>query len=445
MEPSLNSPHLVAKAGPRARIAVVGSGAAGLAAAWRLAKRHDVHLFEADDRLGGHAHTVDLNLDSGHLPVDTGFIVFNEINYPSLTRMFDALGVATQESQMSFSVSIDDGRLEYSGRWPGGLFAQKRNFISPAYWRMLGDIRRFYARAADDLATLESGKVTVNDYIANAGFSPAFRDRHLLPMVGAIWSLPTESAGNMPAAAVIRFFRAHGLLKLRHRPQWRTVTGGSRQYVRRLIDDFGGAVHQGRPVREIVPNGSGVDLAVDGDGVLNFDAVVIAAHGDQALRLLKSPTESQGQALGAFRYSTNTVVLHSDVRLMPQRRSAWAAWNFIESAGCQGVSYWMNCLQALPTEVPVVVTLNPPVAPDPRLTYGQYTYEHPIFDQVAIDAQARLEGIQGQGGVWFCGSYFGYGFHEDAFSSGLRVAESLNEVLTGEGVRAKKGKGLVDV
>ncbi len=443
MEPSINPPLLVQREGSRRRIAVIGSGAAGLAAAWSLAKRHDVHLFEADDRLGGHAHTVDLNLDGGQIPVDTGFIVFNEINYPSLTQMFDALGIVTQKSQMSFSVSVENGRFEYSGRWPGGLLAQKRNLISPTYWRMLADIRRFYARAADDLAALERGKTTLDDYIADVGFASVFRDCHLLPMVGAIWSLPTEAAGTMPAAAVVRFFRAHGLLHLRNRPQWRTVTGGSRQYVRRLIDDFGGTLHQARPVKDIVPNGAGVALAVAGEGILNFDAVVIAAHGDQALKLLKSPDESQARVLGAFRYSTNTVVLHSDVRLMPHRRSAWAAWNFIETGGRQGISYWMNCLQALPTGIPILVTLNPPVAPDPCLIHGRYTYEHPIFDQDAIDAQGCLDGIQGKGNVWFCGSYFGYGFHEDAFASGLRTAARLHAGLSGERDQAQQHKGFL--
>ncbi len=445
MEPRINPPKFFRHTGGHRRIAVIGSGAAGLAVAWALAKQHDVHLFEADDRLGGHAHTVDIDVDGARIPVDTGFIVFNEVNYPSLTQMFDALGIVTQKSEMSFSVSVDRGRFEYSGRWPGGILAQKRNLVSPTYWRMLSDIRRFYARAAGDLVALEGGKVSLDDYIAEAGFSPVFRDRHLFPMVGAIWSLPTEGAGNMPAAAVIRFFRAHGLLHLRHRPQWRTVTGGSRRYVERLIDDFGGTVHQGRPVREVVSNGAGVVLSVERDGVLNFDEVVIAAHGDQALRLLKSPAESRSRVLGAFRYSANTVVLHSDLRLMPYRHSAWAAWNFIEVGGRQGISYWMNCLQGLPTEVPILVTLNPPIEPDPSLTYGRYAYDHPIFDQGALDAQAQLDGVQGRDGIWFCGSYFGHGFHEDAFASGLRTAASLNAHLMEEGAQAQKSTGEVDV
>ena len=416
-----------------ARIAVIGSGAAGLAAAWSLARTHDVHLFEAEDRSGGHAHTVDIEVDGKRLAVDTGFIVFNDVNYPSLTAMFETLGVATQKSDMSFSVSADAGRFEYSGHWPGGLFAQKRNLLSPSYWRMLGDIRRFYAAAAGDLPGLEAGKVSLNDYIARSGFSPVFRDRHLLPMVGAIWSLPTDGAGEMPAAAVIRFFRAHGLLRLRRRPQWRTVTGGSRRYVARLLEDFGGTLHLGCPVTAVARDGGGVSLSVDGGGGGHFDHVVIAAHGDQALALVKGASATESRLLGAFRYSTNRVVLHGDARLMPRRRAAWAAWNFIEAAGRQGVSYWMNLLQGLPTPHPVLVTLNPPVDPDPDLIYGDYVYSHPVFDQGAIDAQVELDTIQGNGGLWFCGSYCGYGFHEDAFASGLRVAENLAASLVEEG------------
>jgi predicted NAD/FAD-binding protein len=408
-------------------IAVVGSGAAGLAAAWSLSKGHEVHLFESEKRLGGHAHTVDLDLGGDLIPVDTGFIVFNDVNYPSLIAAFDALGVATEESNMSFSVSADDGRFEYAGRWPGGLLAQKRNLISPVYWAMLRDIRRFYAEAAGDLPGLEDAQVTLSDYLDARGFSRGFRDRHLFPMVAAIWSLPTEGAETMPAAAVIRFFKAHGLLRLRHRPQWRTVTGGSRNYVKRLIGDFDGTVHSENAVKAVIGDDEGVTLSIEGIGPQRFDDVVVATHGDQALNLLITPSKLESRTLGAFKYSSNRVVLHGDHKLMPRRKSAWASWNFIETAhGRQGVTYWMNLLQNLPTKQPVFVTLNPPRETDSARTYRTFNYAHPIFDQRAISAQSELQAIQGRNHTWFCGSYFGYGFHEDAFASGLRAAEQLD-------------------
>jgi predicted NAD/FAD-binding protein len=414
----------------RQAIAVVGSGAAGLAAAWSLAKDHEVDLFESDKRLGGHAHTVDLNLDGANIPVDTGFIVFNDVNYPSLTAVFDALGVATEESNMSFSVSADDGRFEYSGRWPGGLLAQKRNLMSPAFWFMLRDVRRFYARAADDLPEIEEAQITLKDYLDARGFGRGFRDRYLFPMVAAIWSLPTEGAEGMPAAAVIRFFKAHGLLRLRHRPQWRTVTGGSRNYVKRLISDFDGTIHSGHAIKAVISDAEGVTLSIEGVGPQRFDHVVVATHGDQALDLIVAPSKLEARILGAFQYSSNRVVLHGDDRLMPRRKSAWASWNFIESAdGGQGVTYWMNLLQNLPTTQSVFVTLNPPREAELSLTYGIFNYQHPIFDQGAIAAQSELHTIQGRNHTWFCGSYFGYGFHEDAFASGLRAASQLNELL----------------
>lgn len=409
------------------RVAVIGSGAAGLAAGWSLSRHHDVTLFEADGRLGGHAHTVDVDLGGKTFPVDTGFIVYNEVNYPSLTAAFAELGVETEASNMSFSVSQDEGRFEYSGRWPGGLFAQRRNLASPRYWRMLADIRRFYSRAVNDLAPLERNGTSLGDYIAQSGYSATFRDRHLLPMVGAIWSTPTGSAQAMPAAAVIRFFHGHGLLKIKNRPQWRTVTGGSRNYVERLMADFRGQALSGRPVDAVLRHGDKVTIRVKGKDALEFDHVVIATHADQALRLLDTPSADEARILGAFQYGANRVILHTDARLMPARRAAWASWNFIETPdGGQGVTYWMNLLQNLETPRPLFVTLNPPKEPDPALVLGAYAYDHPVFDQDAIAAQPSLDALQGRNRTWFCGSYFGYGFHEDAFASGLAAASKLS-------------------
>ncbi|MDH3241568.1 MAG: FAD-dependent oxidoreductase [Alphaproteobacteria bacterium] len=426
---------------PPKRIAVIGSGAAGLAASWALSRDHEVHLFEADDRLGGHAHTVDLELDGAAVAVDTGFIVYNEHNYPCLTDAFERLGVRTEASDMSFSVSTGDGGFEYSGRWPGGVLSQKRNLLSPVYWAMLRDIGGFYGRAADDLAAIADEDLTLDDYIARCGFSAAFRDRHLLPMIAAIWSLPTAKAGDMPAAPVIRFFQAHGLLRIKNRPQWRTVSGGSRNYVARIIADSRATVSTGCPVTEIRRGRDAVEIAVDGRGVRHFDHVVLATHADQALRLLSDPTPAEARALAAFKYSANQVVLHGDPSLMPKRRSAWAAWNFIEIGdGHQGVTYWMNLLQNLETVGPLLVTLNPPREPDPAQVYGTFDYDHPILGREAIAAQPALDSIQGQCRTWFCGSYFGYGFHEDAFASGLAVADRL-EAAEGAALEAGAGEG----
>lgn len=435
----LRSPSPAQGSFPSRRIAVIGSGAAGLAASWALSKDHDVHLFEADDRLGGHAHTVDVELDGAVVSVDTGFIVYNELNYPHLVAAFDQLGVATEASDMSFSVSTGDGRFEYSGRWPGGLLSQKRNLISPSYWAMLRDIRAFYGRAVDDLDAVAREDLTLDAYIRRCGFSAAFRDRHLLPMVAAIWSSPTADAGEMPAAPIIRFFQAHGLLRIKNRPQWRTVSGGSRTYVARIIADSRIAVSTGCPVSGIRRRADGVEIGVEGVGLRSFDHVVLATHGDQALRLLSDPTPTEARVLSAFRYSANRVVLHGDTQLMPKRRSAWAAWNFLETGdGCQGVTYWMNLLQNLRTQEPLLVTLNPPREPDPALVYGTFEYDHPILGREAIAAQPALQAIQGPRRTWFCGSYFGYGFHEDAFASGLGVAARLSAA---EGAASKAGEG----
>jgi predicted NAD/FAD-binding protein len=305
---------------------------------------------------------------------------------------------------------------------------------------MLRDIRAFYSRAVDDLETVAREDLTLDAYIQWCGFSAAFRDRHLLPMVAAIWSSPTAEAGEMPAAPIIRFFHAHGLLQIKNRPQWRTVTGGSRNYVSRIVADSGATVYTGCPVAGIRRTANGVDIAVGG-GLRTFDHVVLATHGDQALRLLSDPTEAEAKALAAFKYSSNRVVLHCDARLMPRRRSAWAAWNFLETGdGRQGVTYWMNCLQNLETSSPILVTLNPPREPDPDLVYGTFDYDHPILGREAMGAQPSLDAIQGPHRTWFCGSYFGYGFHEDAFASGLAVAARF-EAAEGCGAAAGMGAG----
>jgi predicted NAD/FAD-binding protein len=407
-------------------IAVIGSGIAGMSAAWLLSQRHVVTLYEQDGRIGGHSNSVRVpDLD---LFVDTGFIVYNEMNYPNLTALFRHLDVPTQPSEMSLAVSLRGAGLEYSGTNLSGLFAQPSNLVRGRFWSMLLDLRRFYKNAPLDLAELEKRSITLGEYLDEHQYGEAFREDHLLPMAGAIWSASTRAILDYPAANFIRFHDNHGLLKLTDRPTWRTVTGGSRNYVERLTSSFRKRIHVGKPITDIK---SGEQFAVirdrDGDEA-KFDHVVIASHADQALALLVNPSTDERAALGAFRYARNRAVLHSDPSLMPKRRLVWSSWNYIEPRDDSGdlptVTYWMNRLQSLRTKLPLFLTLNP--RSEPRNIHYETHYEHPLFNSAAIAAQRMLWPLQGQRRIWFCGSYFGYGFHEDGLQSGLAVAEHID-------------------
>lgn len=406
-------------------IAIVGSGISGLSAAWLLSKRHRVTLFEADDRIGGHSHTV----MAARVPVDTGFIVYNEQTYPNLTALFDHLGVPTKPTEMSFAVSLDRGRLEYSGTDLGGLFAQRRNLVSPRFWSMLRDLERFYRHARRDLPHLET--VGLGAYLDRLGCGAAFRDDHLYPMAAAIWSTPVAEIPDYPAAAFIRFCENHGLLKLGRRPIWRTVDGGSRVYVGALTKSFADRILYHRPVHAIRRRPDGVMIDSRGSEQ-HFDHVVIAAHADQALRMLGDADVNERRILGAFGYRRNEAVLHADARLMPKRKRVWSSWNYAAESGAGApalsVTYWMNRLQGIPDSHPLFVTLNPIDEPDPALIYRRDIYDHPVFDAEAGAAQAELWSIQGSRNTWFCGAYFGAGFHEDGLQAGLAVAEQLGGV-----------------
>jgi len=416
----------------RLNVAVIGGGIAGLACAWLLSARHRVTLLERARRPGGHSNTVDAPDARGPVPVDTGFIVYNDVNYPNLVALFDHLGLPTEASDMSFGVSIDGGRLEYSGGSLAGLFGQKRNLFRPRYWRMLRDLARFYREAPGFARAPESEMLSLGAWLDREAYSDAFVHDHLLPMGAAIWSTSIEGMRDYPAAAFIRFHDTHGLLRVTSRPQWRTVTGGSREYVSRLCAPFADSMRLGAPVRAVRPDGAGVSVAT-GDGTrTTFDRVVIAAHADEALAMLAEPTEDERRLLGAFRYTPNRAVLHSDLSLMPRRRAVWSSWNFLSAGRAASprvcVSYWMNRLQNLTTERPLMVTLNPLHAPAPDLTHAEFAYDHPFYDAGALAAQRRLWRLQGTCNIWFCGSYFGAGFHEDALQSGLAVAEALGDV-----------------
>jgi predicted NAD/FAD-binding protein len=417
------------------KIAVVGSGVAALSSAWLLSQRHAVTLYEKADRLGGHSNTVTAGAATGTVPVDTGFICFNDATYPNLIALFAHLGVPTRKTDMSFAVSLDDGRFEYAAP---GLFAQRRNLLRPRFWSMLGEIARFYREAPIDLGGLTDPNLTLGDYLRREGFSEAFRDDHLLPMAAAIWSSPAHTLMDYPAEAFIRFCGNHGLLKLVGRPLWRTVEGGSRAYVERMARAIADVrlEHGVTAVRRV---DQGVMVHDSQGGVERFDHVVIGAHADQALSMLSEPTRQEKDLLGAFRYSRNLTVLHTDAGLMPRRRRAWATRNYIGSDGGLCVTYWMNRLQGQSGQ-DLFVTLNPPRPPRPDTLLRSELYEHPIFNPAAIQAQKRLWSLQGQGGVWFCGAHFGAGFHEDGLQSGLAVAEQLGGVRRPWSVENESGR-----
>ncbi len=408
------------------RIAVIGTGISGLSAAWLLSQRHEVSVFEADDRVGGHSHTV----DAGDTPVDTGFIVYNEATYPNLTALFEHLDVPTKASDMSLGVSLDNGRLEYSGDNLASLFAQPRNLLRPRFWSMLRDLLRFYREAPAHAPHL--GALSLEDYLRSNGYGSAFRDDHLYPMAAAIWSTPAAEIGAYPAASFIRFCVNHGLLQVKDRPAWRTVDGGSRAYVQRLTRPFADRIALKRGVRALRRLGAGVEV-IDTDGVsAHFDHVVIGAHADQALAMLSDASPAERSVLGAFGYSRNEAVLHSDTRLMPRRRRVWSSWNYtsVREGGTNhlSVTYWMNKLQGIPEDTPLFVTLNPVRAPDPAKVIRTDSYLHPMFNGAALAAQRQLWSLQGVRNTWFCGAYFGAGFHEDGLQAGLAVAEALGGV-----------------
>lgn len=416
------------------RVAVIGSGITGLGAALALQGRPgvDVVLFEKEPRPGGHAHTIDIGYDGQSISVDTGFIVYNELNYPNLTALFKWAGVKTMASDMSFALSSDDGAFEWAGRHVaplGGLFAQRKNLLDPSFVRFLLGIRRFQQQAIRDVATGSIGDETLGRYLTERHVSNRVRDDYIVPMGAAIWSMTPGETLDFPARAFMAFFDNHKLLQW-DRPRWRTVQGGSWSYVRRLVGHLGSAVCVSTPVISVRRASNSV-IVKDASGERLFDVAILATHAPTALGLLADATESERSVLGAFRVSSNRVVVHRDVSLMPRRKAAWAAWNVLRRSGGHGaaVTYWMNRLQAVPEECPLFVTLNPDRAIDPARVFASFSYDHPLYDAAAIAAQARLPTIQGQDRLWFAGAWSGYGFHEDGLRSGLAAAHALGGIV----------------
>ena len=426
------------------KIAIVGSGISGLAVAHALKGQAALTLFEAGDYFGGHTHTVDVTLpDTSGRPVtrgvDTGFLVYNERTYPQLIALFAELGVQTAQSDMSFSVqvpAVGRGRaLEWSGSNLASLFAQKRNLLNPRFLGMLADLLRFNALCHRIAAAGQESELMqpLGEFLQQHRFGAAFRDWYFLPMLGCIWSCPTDQMLQFPVATMIRFCHNHGLIQITNRPQWHTVTGGARHYVDKILAGIADK-RLNTPVRLIERDAAGVRILTD-RGAERFDQVVLATHSDQALALLRQPSAQERELLGAIRYQPNRAVLHTDVAVMPQRKRAWAAWNY-ERAADDGrestrvcLHYWLNLLQPLPFAQDVMVSLNPVREIDPARIIGEYEYAHPVFDLAAIRAQQRLGELQGQSHSWFCGAWTGYGFHEDGLKSGLAVAAGLKQQL----------------
>lgn len=411
------------------RIAVVGSGISGLSAAWLLSRGHNVTLFEASDYLGGHTNTVDVELDDVTHPVDTGFLVYNDRTYPNLIALFQYLGVETAASDMSFSVRLEEEDIEWAGASIATVFAQKRNLVRPDFWSMLGDVIRFNREATQLVHQALDSSYTVARFLDEGRYGRPFRNWYLLPMAAAIWSCPTEQMLAFPARTFVRFCHNHGLLQIANRPQWRTVKGGGRSYVRRLSE----SIHDIRlasPVTAVRRGPGFVEVETDARGVERFDHVVMACHSDQSLRLLSDATEMETSVLRRVRYEPNVAFLHTDTTFLPRTREAWSAWNYHAGRGNPAarpvsVSYLINKLQPLPFSTPLIVTLNPTQEPRPRAVLGRFHYAHPAFDGPAIEAQRELNAIQGGGRTWFCGAWTGYGFHEDGLKSGLAVANAL--------------------
>ena len=414
------------------KIAVIGAGVAGLGAAWLLSRKHDVVVYEREGRFGGHSCTVDAPTPVGRQSVDVGFIVFNQRNYPNLVALFDHLGVPTETSDMSFAASLERGRFEYASSF-AGYFAQRRNVMRPSFLRMTHDILRFNRLAPRLLDRSENLDFTIGDFVDDAGLSDAFRDRYLVPMASCIWSTPLGRTLDFPAQTFVRFFDNHGLLTVGPQLHWRTVSGGSRSYVERIVAPLRRRARLNTPASAVRRSPEAVEVRDLSDHWDRFDKVVLACHADQALALLGDADASERDLLGRFAYSSNEVWLHADPSLMPRRRSVWSSWNYVSDRSAAAsdrvspvsVTYWMNRLQNLTESTSLFVSVNPGRAPLPALAHARFTFEHPMYDAAAIRAQRDLHRIQGMRDTYFCGSYCGYGFHEDALAAGLDVAEQL--------------------
>jgi uncharacterized protein len=409
----------------RQRIGIVGSGISGMACAWFLGREHHVTLFEKDHRTGGHSHTVMVPEGREIIPLDTGFMVYNEVTYPLLTRMFNELDVTTKPTSMSFSVRHEADGIEFNGGSVNLLFGQRKNLLNPRFWKMLMQINRFNQETVQELEQRRFGEMTLRDYVEAREYGEDFLKWYLSPMAAAVWSSPPERVDQFPARTLMRFWHNHGFLGLDTQHPWRTVSGGSRCYVEKLTASFRDSIRHGTPVRGV----EGTTVILEDGTSATFDRIVVAAHGDQALSMLVDPTSLESELLGKFHYQKNVVLLHTDPRFMPRTRRCWAAWNYrIDPAGRHSTHYWMNELQGVSEGEQYFVSINPSApVPDDKVK-RRLAYEHPMFDLAAVDAQQHLPRLHEAGQEtrrFFCGAWQRYGFHEDGLWSAVNVCASI--------------------
>ncbi|RMO92732.1 hypothetical protein ALQ33_03776 [Pseudomonas syringae pv. philadelphi] len=414
------------------KIAVIGSGIAGLTSAWLLNRKHEITVFESSDWIGGHTHTVDVQVEGRAYAIDTGFIVFNDWTYPNFIRLLGQLDVGFKPAEMSFSVHDPRSGVEYNGNNLNSLFAQRSNLLSPKFWGMLRDILRFNRQSVEDLENQRiAADTTLGEYLKQGAYGQRFIDHYIVPMGAAIWSMSLAEMLGFPLQFFVRFFKNHGLLSVTNRPQWCVIEGGSRSYIEPLTASFRERIRLSCPVTRVERDSEGVTVH-SAEGSERFEKVVFACHSDQALALLAEPSSAEQSVLGALRYAENDVVLHTDTRLLPDRRLAWASWNYRlggDAGQLAAVTYDMNILQGIDSDTTFCVSLNQTAAIDPAKILGRYRYSHPQYSLDAIAAQARWQEINGVDNTWYCGAYWANGFHEDGVVSGLRVAQAFGETL----------------
>ena len=411
------------------KIAVIGSGISGLSAAYYLSKKHHVDLFEKDDHFGGHSYTVDINSNEKKISVDVGFIVFNKQTYPNLINFFDEIGVNIEKSDMSFSVSVENSNYEYCGKGLAGIFSNKSNLFNIEFIMMFIDILKFY-KACDRISEFDQ-KISLNDFLIKNKWSKSFISYHIIPMVSAIWSMPPYEAGKMPMNFFLKFFQNHGLFKLRNRPQWFTVSQRSKTYVNKVLSKISGEYFKNYKIKSVKRISSGVQVYYGGnDEFFEYDKVVLATHADETLALIENPTEEETKVLSNFNYRENFAVLHSDEKMMPKNKKAWSSWNsFVDPKDLNksSLSYWLNLLENLKIEKNIFLTLNPFREIPEEKIFKKIKFSHPYFDQKALDNQKNLQKIQNKQNLLFCGSYFGYGFHEDGIKSSIEMIKNIND------------------